>query len=186
MNRDHSVIFEMPPKYCISDSFVDYEGYCISSEGFLPAVVDVMVTELNFPILVHFGSLIPKMSAFTFDISCLTTSNLPWFVDPTFQVPMQCCSLQHQTLLPSPVTSAWVLFSLWLSLCIPSGAISPLFSRSILGTYWPGAFIFQCPIFLPSHTVHGVLTARILKWFAIPFSSGPCFVRTLRVISLRY
>ena len=29
------------------------------------------------------------------------------------------------------------------------------------------------------HTVHGVLKARILKRFAIPFSSGPRFVRTL-------
>ena len=36
---------------------------------------------------------------------CLTTSNIPWFMDLTFQVPMQYCSLQHQTLLPSPVTS---------------------------------------------------------------------------------
>ena len=45
------------------------------------------------------------MSVFTLAISCLTTSNLPWFVDLTFQVPMQYCSLQHQTLLLSPVTS---------------------------------------------------------------------------------
>ena len=30
-------------KYCISDSFVDHDGYSISSEGFLPAVVDIMV-----------------------------------------------------------------------------------------------------------------------------------------------
>ena len=29
------------------------------------------------------------------------------------------------------------------------------------------------------HTVHGVLKARILKWFAIPFSSGPHSVRPL-------
>ena len=36
MNRDHSVIFEIAPKNCISDSFVDYEGYSISSKGFLP------------------------------------------------------------------------------------------------------------------------------------------------------
>ena len=28
-------------------------------------------------------------------------------------------------------------------------------------------------------TVHGVLKARILKWFAIPFSSGPHSVRPL-------
>ena len=31
----------------------------------------------------------------------------------------------------------------------------------------------------PFHTVHGVLKATTLKWFAIPFSSGPLFVRTL-------
>ena len=42
-NRDHSVVFEITSKYCISDSFVDYDGYSISSEGFLPAVVDIMV-----------------------------------------------------------------------------------------------------------------------------------------------
>ena len=45
------------------------------------------------------------MSTFTLAISCLTTSNLPWYMDLTFQVPMQYCSLQHQTLLLSPVTS---------------------------------------------------------------------------------
>ena len=45
---------------------------------------------------------------FTLAISCLTTSNLPWFMDITFQVPMHCCSLQHQTLLPTPVTSTAV------------------------------------------------------------------------------
>ena len=36
MNRNHSVIFEITSKYCISDSFVDYDGYSISSKGFLP------------------------------------------------------------------------------------------------------------------------------------------------------
>ena len=42
-NRDYSVIFETASKDCISDSFVDYDGYSISSEGFLPAVVAIMV-----------------------------------------------------------------------------------------------------------------------------------------------
>ena len=32
---------------------------------------------------------------------------------------------------------------------------------------------------LPFHTVHGVLAARILEWFAIPSSSGSRCVRTL-------
>ena len=43
MNKDHSVIFEIASKYCISYSFVDYDGYSISSKGFLPIVVDIMV-----------------------------------------------------------------------------------------------------------------------------------------------
>ena len=42
-NRDHPVIFEIASKYCISDSFVDHDGYSISSDVFLPAVVDIMV-----------------------------------------------------------------------------------------------------------------------------------------------
>ena len=43
MNRDHSAVFETAPKYCILDSFADYEGYSISSKGFLPTTVDIMV-----------------------------------------------------------------------------------------------------------------------------------------------
>ena len=38
--RDHSFVFEIASKYCILDSFVDYDGYSISSKGFLPTVVD--------------------------------------------------------------------------------------------------------------------------------------------------
>ena len=41
----------------------------------------------------------------------------------------------------------------------------------MLGMYRHKEFVFQCPIFLPFLTVHGVLKAIILKWFAIPFSS---------------
>ena len=103
MNRNHSVVFEFAPQNYIPDSCVDYEGYSISSMGFLPTVVDIMVTWVKFAIPVHFGLLIPKM--FTVAESCLTTSNLPWFMDLTFQVPMQYYSSQHQALLSSPFTS---------------------------------------------------------------------------------
>ena len=48
MNRDHYFVFEIASKYCISDSFVDRDGYSISSEGFLPAVVDIMVIWIKF------------------------------------------------------------------------------------------------------------------------------------------
>ena len=116
---------------------------------------------------------------FTLAISCLTTSNLPWFMDLTF---LTYAILLFTASDFNSITSHihnLVVFLLWLCLCILSGVISPLISSSILGTYRPWEFIFQCPIFSPFHTVHGVLKARILKWFAIPFSSGPCFVRTL-------
>ena len=43
MNRDHTVVFETASRYCISDSFVGYDGYPISCKGFLPTVVDIMV-----------------------------------------------------------------------------------------------------------------------------------------------
>ena len=125
-----------------------------------------------------FSSLIPNILMFTLAVSCLTTSNLPWFMDVTFRVHIQYCSLQHWALLPSPVTSttghcftlAPSLHSFWSYFSTVSG--------SILGTYWPGEFIFQYHIFLPFLTVH-VLKAEILKRFAIAFSSGPHFVRTL-------
>ena len=42
-NRVYSLICEIASKYCILDSFVDHDGYSISSEGFLPAIVDIMV-----------------------------------------------------------------------------------------------------------------------------------------------
>ena len=57
---------------------------------------------------------------FTLAISCLNTSNLSWFIDQTFQDPMQYCSLQHQTLLPSPVIST-------TELCSHFGSISSFF-----------------------------------------------------------
>ena len=120
------------------------------------------------------------MLPFILAISFLTTSNLPWFMNLTFQVPMQYCSLQHRTLLLSSVTST-------TGCCFCFGSIPSFFLGLFL--YWsPVAYwapidlvpnIFQCPIFLPFHTVHGVLKTKILKWFAIPFSSGPRFVRTL-------
>ena len=80
--------------------------------------------------------------------------------------------------ITSPIHN-WVLFLPWLHPFILSEVISPLISSSILDTYRPGEFLFQYPIISPSHTFHGVLKARILKWFAIPFSSGLHSVRPL-------
>jgi hypothetical protein len=54
---------------------------------------------------------------------------------------------------------SWALFLLWLHPFLLSEAIFLLISRSMLGTYWPGEFISQCPIFLPFPAVHPVLKA---------------------------
>ena len=42
MARDHSVIFDIASKFCILNSFVDYDGRSISSKGFLPTVLNIM------------------------------------------------------------------------------------------------------------------------------------------------
>ena len=99
-------------------------------------------------------------------------------MDLTFQYAIMLFTASDLASITSHIHN-WVLFLLWLHPFILSGVISPLISSSILGTYRPGEFLFQCPIVLPFHTVHGVLKARILKWFAIPFSSGPHSVRPL-------
>ena len=153
-------------------TLVDCDGYSISSKGFLPTLVDIMDIWVKFTHY-SFSLLILKMFTFTLAISCLITSNLPWFMDLIFQVPMHYCFLQHQTLLSSPVTSTTGCCFCFGLICSFFLVISPLISCRILGTYGPGEFIFQCPIFFPFHTVHGVLKAGIQKWFAIPFSSGP-------------
>ena len=61
----------------------------------------------------------------------------------------------------------WVLFSLCLHPFSLSGVIPPLISSSILAPTDLGSSSFQCHIFLPFHTVHGILKARILKRLAI-------------------
>ena len=127
------------------------------------------------------------MSMFTLASSCLTTLQFALIHGP--DIPGSYATLLLTASDLASITShihngffcfVFVFcFLLWLHIFSLSGVISPLISSSILGIYQPGEFIFQCPIFLPFHTVHGVLKARILNDFAIPFSSGPHSVRPL-------
>ena len=80
---------------------------------------------------------------FTLAISCLTTSNLPWFMDLTFQVPVQYCSLQHRALLLPPDS-----FTMGLCFCLGSDSSSPLelFLCSSPVAYWT----------LPTWNIHTV------------------------------
>ena len=116
----------------------------------------------------HFSLLIPKMS--TFQFALIHEGNIPG----SYAI----CKASGFTSITSHIHN-WVSFLLWLHLFILSAVVSSLISNSILGPCRPGEFIFQCPICLPFYTLHGIFNTRMLKWFAIPFSSAPHFVRTL-------
>ena len=89
------------------------------------------------------------MSIFTLAISCLTISNLPWFMVLTLQVPI-CnivfCSIglyfHHKS---HPQLSA---IFLWLHLFILSGVIYLLIFSSILGTYQSGVGVISFCLFI--------------------------------------
>ena len=136
--NEHSVIFEIAPKYCIWGSFVDYEGYSISSKWFLPAAVDIMVIWIKCAHSHHFSSLIPKMSMFTLAISF---DHIQFTLIHGPHIPGSYVILfftASDFTFTSRHIHNWMLFPLWLSLFILSGAISLLFPSSILDTYWPG------------------------------------------------
>ena len=106
------------------------------------------------------------MSVFTLAISCLTTSNLPWFMVLTFQVPMQYCSLQHQTLLSPPDT-----FTNGCHFCFGSAFsfLLELFLCISAVTYWPvsdlgGSSFSFVPFYL---FILFMGFPRMLNWFAV-------------------
>ena len=110
------------------------------------------------------------MPMFTLAISYLTTSNLPWFMDLTFQVPMQFYSLQNWTLLPSPVTST-------TGCCFSFGSISSLFLGLFL--HWsPVAYWAPADLGSPSFSVLSFCLfilfmgfSRQEYWSGFPFPS---------------
>ena len=110
------------------------------------------------------------MSTFTLAVPCLTTSNLPWFMDLTFQVPMQYCSLQHRTLLLSPVTST-------AGYCFCYGSIPSFFLELFLHwspvAYWAstelGSFSFSILSFCLFIPFMGF--SRQEYWSGLPFPS---------------
>ena len=95
-------------------------------------------------------------------------------MDLTFQVPIQYCFLQHQTLLSTADTFATVH-----CLCFGSAFsfLLKLFICSSPAAYWTSTNLEGSSfnvMFLLFDTAHGVLKAKILKWFAIPFCRSNC------------
>ena len=128
-------------------SLVGYDSCTISSKRFFPTVVDAVVIWIKIclfsSILVNWFKICwcsrLLSPVWPLLIYLIHGPNIPGFI--------QYCPLQHWTLLSPPDTSTTGHHLHLLSLFIPSGATSLLFSSSILNTYGPGMFIFQCHIF---------------------------------------
>jgi len=119
------------------------------------------------------------MSTFTLAISCLITSNLPWFMDlpnTPGSYAILFFTASDFTCITSHIHNC-ALFTLWLSLFSLSGVISPVFSRSLLGTYHLGSSSFSAIYFFPFHIVHGVLKARMGS--QLPLGRWICSKQTL-------
>ena len=120
---------------------------------------------------------------FTLISTChlLSSPLLIYLMGLTFQVPMQYCSLQQQTLLPPPETST-------TGLCFHFGLDSSFFLDLFLCSspiaYWThtelGGSSSGVITFCLSTLFMGSSRQEYWEWFAIPFSSIPCFVRTLQ------
>ena len=103
------------------------------------------------------------LSIFCLVTSCLTASNLHWFMELIFHVSMQYCSLQHQTLLSPPDTSttechlAQLPHSFWS------------YFSTLAQQQFGHLQIWGIHLSVSYHIVYGILEARILEWFFIPF-----------------
>ena len=118
------------------------------------------------------------MLSFTLAISCLTTSNLLWFMGVNFRF---LCNIALYSSDLASITShihSRILFLLWLHPFIFSGVISSLISSSILGTYRPGEFLSLSYHFAFSYCSWGS-EGKNTEVACPPFSSGPHFVRPL-------
>ena len=99
---------------------------------------------------------------------------------------MQYCSLQHQTLLPSPVTSTTGHSFCFGSISILSGAISPPISSYILGSCRPREFFFQCPIWPCSQGKNTeVVWDSLLQWTVFEHLEVCCWSGSCTALKLQ-
>ena len=113
------------------------------------------------------------MSTFTLAICCLTTSNVPWFMDLTFLVPMQYCSLQHWTLL----SQLGVSVTSTTGYCFCSGSIPSVFLELFLHwspvAYWAPTDLGSSSFSVLSFCLFILFMqfSRQESWSGLPFPS---------------
>ena len=100
----------------------------------------------------------------------LTTPSLPWFIDLTFQIPMQYCFLWHRTLRPSPVKSTTGCCFLFDSV---SSFFLELFFHWAPGTYWAPTDLGDSSFNVLSFCLFILFMgfSRLKYWSGLPFPS---------------
>ena len=113
------------------------------------------------------------MWTFTLAISCLITSNLPWFMNLTFQVPMQYCSLQHRICAVLYLSGLLMLLSTVTSTtgcCFHFGSIPSFFLELFL--HWsPVAYWRSTNINLPTNLPTWGVYLSVSYLFAFSYCS---------------
>ena len=106
--------------------------------------------------------------------------HLPWFMDLTFQVPLQYCSLQHQPSLPPPVTST-------TGHCFCCGSVSSTFLELFLHwspvAYWTPTHLGSSS-FSVLYFYHFILFMGFWRqeyWSGLPFPSPVAIMLYKRV-----
>ena len=159
-NEQKSIfIFEIAPKYCISASFVDYEGYSISSKGFSPMVVDIVVIWIKFahsfshPNLSPCCCLVtqwcltlcnPRTAAHQASLSITSSLSLLKFTSIESVMPSNHLVLCHPLLLPPSVFPSIRVFS----------------NESVIHIRWPEYWSFSFSI-SPSNEYSGLISFRM-------------------------
>ena len=123
-----------------------------------------------------------KMLMFSLAISYSTTFSLPWFMDFTFQGPMQS-DFKFTNRLSTPECHSHfgpaAVFSLEL-------LVSALYSSPV--AYWtpsdPGRLSPVIISFLPFHAICGVLQARIQEWVILMITKDWIFCLVIRLTIL--
>ena len=164
-------------------TLVDSDGYSISSKGFLPTVVDIMVIWVKFPQSSPFefadSSNVDVHSCHLLFDHC----QFALFYGPN--IPDSYAILLFTALYFTSITSYIcnsMLFLLWLYLFILSGVTDEVKWSEVAQLCLTLCDPMNCC--LPSSSVHGIVQAIVLEWGAMSFSRISSLPRDRTWISL--
>ena len=176
MNRDHSVVFEVASKYCISDSFVDYVGYSsilvlpklrkVFFYGFCPFCHTSSFLSSPRVTVLNCANITPNFSSYGFQVSSSTPLNdiVTYEKSPIGQY------FSNYNLCAKHIVTVQVLIGLFLSSFMSCFYILEINLLSIVSFVH---YIIFCPKYLHLQIFSPILRAAIL--FIISFAVQKAF-----------